>query len=160
MAADRPRLQREGGAAWFVGWVWECVKVVKIHQAIHLWDIWLFTRILYIQNKGRDKIKKVPAWSGSVASTPLSSHNAVYWFHEVRDRAVRAWQRHLAWSTSAQTERSAAQHSTHSTAQHTQHSTAQHSTHSTAQHSPNGPGACCVLSSWKQCKNCTMIVPD
>jgi hypothetical protein len=30
----------------------------------------------------------------------------------------------------------------------------------TAQHSPNGPGVCCVFSSWKQCNNCTMVVPD
>jgi hypothetical protein len=30
----------------------------------------------------------------------------------------------------------------------------------TAQHSPNGPGACCVLSSWKQCNNGTVVVPD
>ena len=29
-----------------------------------------------------------------------------------------------------------------------------------AQHSPHGPGACRAPSSWKQCSNCTMVVPD
>ena len=29
----------------------------------------------------------------------------------------------------------------------------------TEQHSPDGPGTWCVLSSWKECDNCKMVVP-